>query len=209
MSDALGHVVVLNGAPRAGKSSIIAAIQESFGGLWLNLGQDHYMRMLPPRYHPGTGLRPGGERPDLEPLVVRLYQALYRSLAEHSRLGINVVADMAHHDHYSRPLGILPACARLLEGLPAWLVGVHCPLAAILERRQATGYLSRESADGPVPEPVRRWQEAVHRPGIYDLEVDTSLLTPEECAGAIRERLQHGSAPTAFRRLAAMEAGEG
>ena len=209
MERGLGRIVVLNGAPRAGKSSIVAAIQDSFDGLWLNLGQDHYMRMLPQQYHPGTGLRPGGERPDREPLVARLYRALYRSLAEHSRLGINVVADMAHHDHYSQPLGILPACARLLEGLPAWLVGVHCPLAAILERRQATGYLSRQGVADSVPEPVRRWQEAVHRPGIYDLEVDTSLLTAEECARAIWERIEHGPPPEAFARLVAMEAGEG
>src|SRR5262249_34422360 len=29
---------------------------------------------------------------------------------------------------------------------------------------------------------VRRWHAAVHDPGIYDFEVDTSRLTPEECA---------------------------
>jgi chloramphenicol 3-O phosphotransferase len=41
----------------------------------------------------------------------------------------------------------------------------------------------------------------VHVPGLYDLEVDTSLLTPEECAEAIIGRLDAGSF-TAFRRLA-------
>ena len=141
MERGLGRIVVLNGAPRAGKSSIVAAIQDSFDGLWLNLGQDHYMRMLPQQYHPGTGLRPGGERPDLEPLVARLYQAFYRSVAEHSRLGINVVADMAHHDHLATPRR-LPACAcwracRLAGGRP-YYTGGHLGAAA------GHGYLSRQ-----------------------------------------------------------------
>jgi chloramphenicol 3-O phosphotransferase len=49
---------------------------------------------------------------------------------------------------------------------------------------------------------VRLWQEEVHKPGIYDLEVDTSVLSPQECAEAIRERLAEGPG-TAFERLAA------
>lgn len=177
-------------------------MQDTFEGVWLNLGQDRFMKMLPARYSPGTGLRPGGERPDLEPLVVRLYRALYLSIAAHSRLGISVVADMAHHDFYSVPLGILPECARLLGGLPAWLVGVRCPLEVVLERRRLTGYLSSEITGAPAPDPVLRWQEAVHRPGIYDLEVDTSVSTAEQCAERIRQRVEDGPPPTAFRQLA-------
>ena len=56
------------------------------------------------------------------------------------------------------------------------------------------------SPGGSVPDPVVRWQEAVHTPGIYDVEVDTSVASPAECATAIRQRVQQG-APTAFGRL--------
>ena len=123
-------------------------------------------------------------------------------LAE-QRLGchINVVADTGHHDDYSAPLGILAACARLLEGLPALLVGVRCPLDAILQRRRATGWDADRDPTDPIPPPILRWQEAVHTPGIYDLEVDTSLLTPAECAAAIHHRLTSGPPPGALRRL--------
>jgi hypothetical protein len=31
------------------------------------------------------------------------------------------------------------------------------------------------------------WQQAVHVPGIYDLEVDTSVLSPEQCADVIHQ----------------------
>lgn len=197
-----GQIVILNGAPRAGKSSIAAAIQETFDGVWMNLGVDRFMAMTPPRYLPGIGLRPGGERPDLEPLVARLYAAMYDSIAAHSRLGLNVVTDVGHHDAYSTPLGILVDCARRLRGLPVLFVGVRCPLEAVLERRRATGYAAGVGEAGAPPAPVLRWQEAVHQPGIYDMEVDTSVLSPEECAEAIRARLERCPAPTAFTRLA-------
>ena len=150
-------------------------------------------------------MRPGGERPDLEVFVPRLYAALYESIAAHSRLGLNVVTDVGHHDAYSKPLGCLADCARRLAGLPALLVGVRCPIEIIMARRAASeagrGYVTG-SSDDPVPLPVRLWQDAVHRPGLYDLEVDTSVLSPEQCAQAIRQRLRNGAQPSAIERLA-------
>jgi chloramphenicol 3-O phosphotransferase len=32
-----------------------------------------------------------------------------------------------------------------------------------------------------------RWQEQVHVPGVYDVEVDTSGMSPPACADAIRD----------------------
>lgn len=194
--------MVLNGPPRAGKSSIATAMQERLDGVWMNLGVDVFMRATPGRFQPGIGLRPGGERPDLEPLVVRLYQAMYGAIAAHSRLGLNVVVDAGHHDAYSEPRHILPTCARLLTGLPVLFVGVDCPVEVATERRRATwgGIGYQPAADGV--DPVRRWHEAVHRPGVYDLEVDTSRLRPEDCADLIAARLADGPPPEAFRRLA-------
>jgi chloramphenicol 3-O phosphotransferase len=199
-----GQIVILNGAPRSGKSSIAAAIQETFHGVWMNLGVDGFMRMTPARFMPGMGLRPGGERPDLEPLVATLYGALYESIAAHSRAGLNVVVDVGHHDGYAVPRHILPDCARRLGRLPVLFVGVRCPVETIMERRRATGWKVGGAADDPVPRPVLLWQKEVHTPGIYDLEVDTSMLSPEESASAIRRHLDHGPPPSAFRQLAAM-----
>ena len=63
------------------------------------------------------------------------------------------------------------------------------------------GYVTA-SPGGPVPSPVRLWQEEVHKPGIYDLEVDTSLLSPQDCVGAIQRRLASAPEPLAFQTLA-------
>ena len=153
-----GQIIILNGTPRSGKSSIAAAIQQTFDGVWINLGVDRFMQMTPSKYLPGIGLRPGGERPDLEPLVLTLYRAMYESIAAHSRLGLNVVVDVGHHDAYAIPRGILPDCARRLRGLPVWFVGVHCPHrdhhgapARHVGRRQR-----RRRADSPARAPVAR-----------------------------------------------------
>ncbi|HVJ54207.1 MAG TPA: hypothetical protein VM689_17205 [Aliidongia sp.] len=205
-----GRIVILNGAPRSGKSSIAAAIQERFDGPWMNLGVDiHARHVTPPRYRPAIGLRPGGERPDLEALVPTLYAALYESIAAHGRLGLNVVTDIGHHDAYAQPRGILGDCARRLAGLPVLFVGIRCPIEVIMARRNA-GQTGREgqyatgSPEEPVPGPVLLWQKTVHNPGLYDLEVDTSLMSPAECAEAIRARLQaEDRLPSAFQRLEA------
>lgn len=199
-----GQIIILNGAPRSGKSSIARAIQETFDGVWMNLGVDGFMRMTPARYQPGIGLRPGGERPELEPLILVLYRAMYESIAAHSRLGLQVVVDVGHHDAYTVPRGILPACARILVGLPVLLVGVRCPVEVIMERRRATGWDTGDAAGAAVPRPVLLWQREVHTPGIYDLELDTSQLDPAACAAAIRKYLAEGRPATALQRLAAL-----
>src|SRR5215469_2121666 len=140
---AAGWVVVLNGAPRSGKSSIAAVIQETFDGPWMNLGVDVFSRHV-------------------------------------------------------TPLHLLSDAARRLQGLPALLVGVRCPVEEIMRRRDA-GQPGRYATSGPhgeIPEPVLRWQHHVHDPGIYDLEIDTSMVTPEAAAASIRTRLA-GPPPTA------------
>jgi chloramphenicol 3-O phosphotransferase len=156
-------IVVLNGAPRSGKSSIAAAMQESLDGIWMNIGVDVARQMTPPRAQPGIGLRPGEPDHAAASHVPVLYAALWESVAAHERLGVNVVVDCGIYD------GLIAADARRrLAGLPVTWVGVRCPLD-VLEARGGKA----------------RWHDVVHTQLAYDLEVDTSLLTPGECAAKI------------------------
>lgn len=204
MTDA-GQIVILNGAPRSGKSSIAARIQETFDGPWMNLGVDVVARhVTPPRLRPGIGLRPGGERPEIEALIPAMYAAFYDSVAAHSRHGLNVVVDVGHHDAYSRRLGVLVDAAQRLRDLPVLFVGVRCPLEVVMERRRRSDpdhYATGEPGADP-PAPVLAWQREVHRPGIYDLELDTAELSPAAAAERIRQRLLSPPNPSAFQRLA-------
>lgn len=196
-----GQILLLNGTPRAGKSSIIEVIQRDFDGVWINLGVDRYMPMIPQQYQPGIGLRPGGERPDMEAMIERMYLALYDSIAAHSRRGLCVAADVGHHDAYASGMRLLPRCASILAGLPALFVGIRCPLEEVLRRREAT-WGSGALPDGSAPAPVQRWQETVHAHGVYDLEVDTSRSSPEECAAVIRTHPLWGKESPALRHHA-------
>ncbi len=198
-----GQVVILNGAPRSGKSAIARAIQDRFSGSWINLGVDSSLRSIPGRLQPGIGLRPGGERPDLEEVVAVLYAALYESIASHCRLGLDVVVDVGHHESYSKPMHILRDCAGRLTGLPVLWVGVRCPIEVIWQRRNHSWGQSRLAAAVELVAAVERWQHEVHNHGAYDVEVDTSLLTPEQCAQVIAMRLAEGPPGRAFEKLAA------
>ena len=79
--------------------------------------------------------------------------------------------------------------------------GVRCALD-ILEQRE------RERADRG-DGLARRQYDAIHAPGLYDIEIDTSLCTPRECALAIKRRLDDGRSLVAFRQLKSQLAREG
>lgn len=185
-----GQIVVLNGAPRSGKSSIARVMQETFDGPWMDLGVDVFVREItPPRYQPGVGLRPGADLPELRALVPALYDAMFGSIAAHSRAGLDVVAGVGLYDP-----AVIARCRAILEGLPVLWVGVRCPLDVIMQRRNAgqqgrLGEYATGTPQDPIPAPVQRWQDEVHLHLRYDLEIDTSRSTPEECASRIRGAL--------------------
>jgi chloramphenicol 3-O phosphotransferase len=212
-AETAGHIVILNGVQRAGKTSIARVIQDTFPGVWMNLGVDAHIKCTPAAYYPGVGLR--AQKPEyardvpgrvpvavLETQIPILYAALYESAAAHARLGLNVVMDVGHHDAYSRSLQILPDCARRVADLPVLFVGVRCPVEVLWERRRTTWGQVRSEVDPGVVHSVSLGVEAVHAHGGYDLEVDTSVLSPEQCAELIRRRLAEGPAGSRFRELA-------
>ena len=128
-----GCVVILNGAPRSGRSSIARALQQS--GAFINFGVDAAIAMTPEALRPGIGLRPDGERPELEPFVQQLNNALLGAIAEMAREGLDVVSNLGLHASYSRPLDILADAAQRLAGLEMLLVAVRCPIETLMARR--------------------------------------------------------------------------
>jgi chloramphenicol 3-O phosphotransferase len=168
----------------------------------MHLGADASIAATPPDLQPGVGLRPGGERPDLEEAVVALYAALYESVAAHARLGFDVVVDAGHHESYARPRHVLRSCAQRLVGIEVLFVGVRCPLEVVWERRRVTWGQDRTTAAPELEAAVQRWQDAVNTVA-YDLEVDTGDASPAACAVTIVERLASGPPGTVFPQLAA------
>lgn len=196
----VGQIVILNGVSRAGKSSLAKAVQEGVPGMWMHIGIDAHKACTPPALQPGVGLRPLVDQVnvEIEAYVPILFAGLYETVAAHARLGLDVVVDVNHHECYSQPYGILRDCARRLSGLPVLFVGVRCPVDVIWKRRAATWGQERGAVAKDVVAAVELAQTASHAHGRYDLEVDTSVVSPANGAQMIARRLGEGPPGTAF-----------
>ncbi|KKB07771.1 phosphotransferase-like protein [Devosia chinhatensis] len=179
-----GRIIILNGAPRSGKSSLARAVQLQVPGRWINWGVDAFNAGLPPALLPGIGLRPGGERADLEEAVRSLYRAFFAHAAKLSRAGFDVVADLGLHADYAAPFDPMDVLAIELASLPLLLVGIDCDIDTIMARRNADPQGGLYEGGAHVPAAVARWQQAVHMRKSYDLRLDMGIISPE--AGAER-----------------------
>jgi chloramphenicol 3-O phosphotransferase len=185
-----GKILILNGASSAGKSSLIAALQKSLDEPYLEAGMDKFIFMLPGRYL---------NRPlwdDVLGLATesgeyghRLFCGMHRAMASLSRSGLNVIADHV----LVEPIWV-EDCARVLGALPAYLIGVRCSLEVLVAREAARKDRTLGQAAAQ--------HDLVHRHGLYDLEVDTSLHTTEYCAAQIRRFMESGVEPSALKALA-------
>ena len=179
-----GRIVILNGAPRAGKSSLARAIQQG-PGRWIVWGVDAFNATLPEALRPGIGLRPGGERPELEPVVARLYRGYFAALAALAHEGFDVVADLGLHADYAAPFDPVGILREALAGLDVLFVGIDCAVETVMARRNADPRDGFYAAGPGVPAPVACWQWAVHQGHDYDLRLDMGVLTPQEGAARI------------------------
>jgi len=184
-----GKIIILNGTSSSGKTSILHALQNIMSEPYLDAGIDKFIWMLPERYL---------ERPlwdDVLGLATtageaghHLMHGMHQAIATLSEAGWNVVAD-----HVLVEPRWLEECVRLFADLPAYLIGIRCPLDVLVEREKSRKNRTLGQAAAQFP--------LVHRHGVYDLEVDTSLMSVEQCALAIKERAESAEPPAALRRL--------
>jgi chloramphenicol 3-O phosphotransferase len=185
-----GKVIVLNGASSSGKTSILNQLQGLLVEPYLNVGIDKFIWMLPKRYldRPlwddvlGLATESGA-------MGSRLFSSMHKVIQLLSLEGMNVVAD-----HVMVEPEWVGECARLFSPLPAYFVGVQCPLEVLIQREFARKDRTLGQAEAQFP--------LVHKDIIYDLVVDTSLLSIEECALKIKEYIDLREPPNAFRQLA-------
>jgi len=185
-----GRIIIINGTSSSGKTSIVRALQDLLEEPCLEAGIDKFIWMLPKRYL---------DRPLWDDVLGRadkagtagqsLVRGMHRAILALSQSGCNVIAD-----HVLVEPAWAEDCARLFADLPAYLVGIQCPLE-VLEQREGSRR-NRTIGQARLQFPI------IHRSAVYDLEVDTSLLSPEECASRIRDRL--GKPPQALRRMRQM-----
>lgn len=184
-----GKIIFLNGASSSGKTSVLNELQDLLTEPYLNAGIDKFLWMLPDRYL---------DRPLWDDVLGladhaglaghTLFKGMHRAIVALALSGNNVLAD-----HVLVEENWLRDCAELFAGLPAFLVGLRCPLDVLEERE-------KQRKDRTLGQ-ARRQHELVHAHGLYDLEVDTSQFDPHQCAELIQDRIFSSTPPTAFARL--------
>lgn len=172
-----GTILILNGASSSGKTTLLRELQTRLDPPFLEAGIDKFIWMLPKRYL---------DRPLWDDVLGLATQAgetgrwlvggMHHAIAALSRQGICVIAD-----HVLVEPAWVKQCAELFAGLPAYLVGVRCPLDVLIEREQSRKDRTLGQAAAQFP--------LVHAHRTYDIEIDTSLLSPAECAGKIINHL--------------------
>jgi chloramphenicol 3-O phosphotransferase len=100
-------------------------------------------------------------------------------------------------DHVLLEPAWLPDLAVRLASHEVLFVGVRCPLEIVVAREAARKDRTLGQAAAQI--------DIVHRAGGYDLEVDTSRLTPDEAADVIGLELSGGFPATPFGRVSSVD----
>ncbi len=185
-----GTILIINGASSSGKTSLVRALQSTLDGPYLEAGLDKFLWMLPRRYfHRPLWDDILGRADTAGALGHQLVSAMHQAIAALARAGMPVIAD-----HVLVEPAWLLECASLFCDLPAYFIGVYCPLEVLEAREQARH--DRTLGQARLQYPL------VHAHGVYDLKVDTARYDPEACAQQIKAHLLSGKPPQAFRQLA-------
>ncbi len=171
-------VIVLNGASSSGKSAIARALQALLPRPFLSFGVDTFVDALPPASSGQEGIAIADDGVvTVDEGFRRLEDGWYQGLAAIARSGVGVIVDEVF-------LGGGTGQKRLesaLGGLAVTWVGVRCDLDVAVAREALRPDRPRGMAESQA--------SAVHDGMHYDLEVDTTRTTPQECAQGIIDRL--------------------
>ena len=180
-----GRIILINGTSSSGKTTLVRKLQGTLPDLWLEMGIDRFAYALPGRvqgqltwpqlfrYVRPDGRSDGPFSIETTPLGNRFISGLHATAAALADVGLNVIVD-----HVILERAWLEECARLWAKLDVLFVGVRCPLEVVLR-------LELEREEARTQGQAEAQFEVVHRWATYDIEVDTSVLTPDEAVARI------------------------
>jgi chloramphenicol 3-O phosphotransferase len=173
-------ILFLNGTSSSGKTSMAKAFQHVWPQPVIYASNDAFIYMFADHVL--------NKKENLPKVIGPILTAFYRSLPHIAACGFPMIVDsVIEGEEWMRQ------CVEALAGYDVLFVGVKCPLEE-LERR--------ELARGDRHVGFARWQyERVHAFGPYDFELDTSISSPQQCAGQLAGLLRSGRKGAAFARL--------
>ena len=177
-------VILLNGTSSAGKTTIAKSLQQIMDAPYLHVPVDSFGAMAP---GPDKLGEPGS--PQWQSVFNRLLSGFHHSLAALAAAGSNLIVDHVLVQGVE-PQNWLTECLDLFAPFTVYFIGVHCPLEELRRREQARGDRGVGLAESQF--------SRVHQHGVYDLEVDTSVLSAERCALSIKELVERDAHPQAL-----------
>ncbi|MDR3646871.1 MAG: AAA family ATPase [Candidatus Babeliales bacterium] len=197
-----GTVIILNGTSSVGKSTIQKKVQELFNEPYLRMGLDD-LAFLPDNYISINGpVAPADKGIYLETKEIgghkvvyinygevaqKMMRGIHRTFAAFASSGNNIIIDYILYD----PMW-LKDLTNVLKDYKVYFIGVHSPLEIIEQREKERGNRLLGHA--------RSHYNTVHKNLIYDLELDSSKLTPEESALEIKKYIAENPKPLAFKK---------
>jgi len=173
-----GRVVLLHGTSSSGKTTVAHAVQRMSEDPWIYVGIDTFWNAIDGRWmehgpYAGDGFQWTEDASIVAgPVGQRLAAGMRGAVAAVARANNDVIAD----DVFVDPNWLVEWRAAL-SGIDWRLVGVLAPLAVLHERENARGNRIAGEAAAQIG--------VIHRGIVYDLTVDTSVQSPEECAAAV------------------------
>jgi len=209
-----GQVVVINGTSGAGKTTTCATFARRAREPWLMFGMDVTVGTLfPARYTMFGEMKDQGYTPTAYgPMCMQALAAMHEMIAAASRVGQNMVVD---HLAFVDPPVLQDAVWRMAD-VPVLFVNLR-PSREVLEARVRGRRIDvipapiqeAMAAAGPeiiaelgaqLAEAGQWFYEHAYANEIYDLELDSSAMSPDEVCERIEARLGEGPG-TAFARL--------
>jgi chloramphenicol 3-O phosphotransferase len=170
-----GKIILISGASSSGKSTLAKGLQTSLADPFLHLQFDSYIEMLP--------------RTDDWEMFQRMVRGLNRSIAVMTEEGNNLIVDHVLIDNVW-----LKQLLELLHERYVLFIGLDCPLEE-LEQRES-------ERDARLQGFARQQFDNIHANKIYDLKLDTSVLSAEGCIERVLE-FYYGNQPRAFEKMRA------
>ena len=186
MIEGSGSIIFLNGTSSSGKSTIARELQKSLSEAYMIVSLDAFLHQLPDAYL--------SDRKYLSQALPNLLGGFDASNAAIARAGNNVIVDHVLQE----PSWVVP-CAKAFEGLDVVFVGVRCSLNVLEDREKIRGDRQVGTA--------RYQYDRVHFYNTYDIEVDTSKMSVNECVSVISDYVHSNKQPMAFKKLRVMPDG--
>lgn len=172
-------IIILNGGSSSGKTTLAKCLQHSFSDTWLRFSIDDLIESMPDamlkkdsgmKFGEDGSVSPGAEFRELE-------SAWMHGIGEMARRGAGIIID----DVFLSGLEGRQKWETALEGLQVLWIGVYC---------DPTIAAAREKARGDRIEGMAVSQATIVHKGMnYDVTVDTSMSTAEECIRLIKQKV--------------------